>query len=217
MAFPSYFQDFPNLQYTFTTNKAGKAQYFTIKDFFHLLKVRDDILREQTLYTNYYIKDGKRPDQISYELYGDEQYYWVILQINDIVDYYSQWPLSSTELDEYLLRKYGSYSNASAIRHWETVETLDDNGDLILPAGLIVSSDFAYNYRSSKTGPYIDRVSLPRSVTNYEYERRLNEKKSNIFVLNERYISEFVRETSNYARNLPRDQRSEVDISEYFQ
>jgi hypothetical protein len=217
MAFPKYFRDFPNLQYTFSVNKAGKPEYLTIKDFFHRLKVRDDILREKTLYTSYYIQNGKRPDQISYELYGDEQYYWIILQINDIVDYYSQWPLTTTELDKYILKKYGSYSNASLPHHWETVETFDDDGNLVLPGGLRMSSNFSYTYRSSINGAFVEKVSLPVMVTNYEYEQSENEKKKNIFVLNERYINDFIRETTNYARNLPTDQRSEVDISSYFQ
>ena len=36
------------------------------------------------------MKDGnlRDPDQISYEQYGDEQYYWIILQINEIIDFY---------------------------------------------------------------------------------------------------------------------------------
>ena len=217
MTFPKYFRDFPDLQYTFTANKAGKPDYFTIKDFFHLLKVRDDVLKEQTLYTSYYIQNGKRPDQISHELYGDEQYYWIVLQINNIVDYYNQWPLSSSELDKFIIKKYGSYSNASQIHHWETVETLDDDGNLVLPGGLVMSAGFSYNYRASLSGAFVEKTSLPVSVTNYEYEQNLNENKKNIFVLNERYVADFVRETRNYARNLSQNQQSEVDTSTYMQ
>ncbi|GAH23493.1 unnamed protein product, partial [marine sediment metagenome] len=58
-----------------------------IKDYFNLARVREDIFKEDTLYNEYYVKNGERPDQISYEKYGTEAFYWVILQVNDIIDY----------------------------------------------------------------------------------------------------------------------------------
>jgi hypothetical protein len=94
MSTPKYFRNFPNIQYALEVDKAGKPKYINIKDYFHLLTVRDDIYREETLYTTYTVQNGERPDQISYKFYGDEQWYWVLLQVNEITDYYTQWPLS---------------------------------------------------------------------------------------------------------------------------
>jgi hypothetical protein len=92
MSTPKYFRNFPNIQYAVSANKAGIPTYINIKDYFNLLKVRDDIFREETLYAPYTIQNGQRPEQISEAIYGDAQFYWVILQVNDITDYYSQWP-----------------------------------------------------------------------------------------------------------------------------
>ena len=96
---------------TFSTplrwTKQGSPNYINIKDYFHLMTVRDDIYREETLYTTYTVQDGERPDQISYKFYGDEQWYWILLQVNEITDYYTQWPLSEQELGEYVNKKYG--------------------------------------------------------------------------------------------------------------
>ena len=80
MAKPDYFKYFPNIEYPVKLLKSGKTESITIKDYFHLLLPRDDIFKEDTLYEQYYVKNGQRPDQISYNLYGDEQYYWIILQ-----------------------------------------------------------------------------------------------------------------------------------------
>ena len=101
MATPKYFSYFPNIQYAQNVDRNGKIDYLEIKDYFHLLTVRDDVYREQTLYEKYDIKNGERPDQISYKFYGDEQFYWVILQLNGITDYYNEWPLSQFELEAF--------------------------------------------------------------------------------------------------------------------
>jgi hypothetical protein len=50
MSTPKYFRNFPNIQYAVSANKAGIPTYINIKDYFKLLKVRDDIFREETLY-----------------------------------------------------------------------------------------------------------------------------------------------------------------------
>ena len=71
MSTPKYFQYFPNIQYATSINKAGVPSFVSIKDYFHLLTVRDDIYREETLYTKYNIQDGERPDEISYKVYGE--------------------------------------------------------------------------------------------------------------------------------------------------
>lgn len=217
MSFPKYFQDFRNIKYAISTNKAGIPSYINIKDYFHLLRVRDDIFKEDTLYTEYYIQNGERPENVSYRVYGDEQYYWILLQINDITDYYNQWPLSSSELEKFILKKYGSWSKASEIHHYETVETFDDNGNLVVPGGVVVAADYVHIY-PNKPGSGEDVTELssfPVPVSNVEYEQRLNEEKSRIVILKDEYISDYVREVSIYAQNLE-PQNSSVSISDSF-
>ena len=71
MATPKYFNQFPNIEYPYRLNKAGIADTIQIKDYFHFLTVRDGIFKNDTLYTPYYINNGERPDQISWNLYSD--------------------------------------------------------------------------------------------------------------------------------------------------
>ena len=40
------------------------------------------------------------------------------------------------------------------------------------------------------------------SVSNFDYERELNEAKSQIFIMDRKYISNYDREVRTYARNL---------------
>ena len=203
MSTPRYFRDFPNVQYAVKVNKAGQPKYISIKDYFHLLVPRDDIFREETLYSKYLVHDGQRPDEISYAVYGDEQFYWVILQINQITDYYTQWPLQEAELNTYVLRKYGGSAGAGAVHHWETVKTFDEATppNLVLQGGLEVPENFIYYYPTIP-GENQRLSTTPVSVSNYQYERDLNEKKAEISILNPRYIYDYAREVKTYAKNL---------------
>ena len=200
MSTPKYFSYLPDVQYALSANKAGQINYAAMKDFFRMAVVRDDVFKKDTLYTRYTVQNGERPDQISYEIYGDEQYYWVILQINEIVDYYSQWALSDKELDQFITKKYGT-NGGSEIHHYETVETFDSDDNLVLPGGLRVPEDFSYIYPTEINGT-VYKSSTPYYVTNTDYEKRLNESKAEIFILQSKYIYDYVREFKNYGRNV---------------
>ena len=203
MSSQKYFQYFPNIQYAQSINKAGKPNYINIKDYFHLLTVRDDIYREDTLYTTYQIQNGERPDEISYKIYGDEQFYWVILQINEITDYYSQWPLSQDELTKFTAKKYGGTVGAQQIHHYETVDTFDEDTppNLVLPGKLVVPENFEFTYPTIPGGTTFKK-SFPVGVTNYMYELKLNDVKSAIQILDKKYIYTYESEVRTYAKNL---------------
>lgn len=213
MSKPKYFQNFPNIQYALRANKAGKRENIEIKDYFNLLKVRDDIYREETIYSPYTVKNGQRPDQISYDYYGDEQFYWIVLQVNEITDYYNQWPLSETELTEFVNKKYGGPAAAGATRNWETTETFDNATppNLLLEGGLTVPENYIFYY-PSVPGSSITLSSKATSLSNYQYERRLNDRKSQIYLLDKKYIQGYESEVRNYAKNLD-PLTSYVDLS----
>ena len=203
MSTPRYFSQFPNIQYALKVNKAGQSSFINIKDYFHLLTPRNDIYREDTLYNKYVVHDGMRPDEVSYAVYGDEQFYWVVLQINQIVDYYSQWPLSEVELTDYVYKKYGGAAGAGQTHHFETVPVYDQATppNRILPGGLVVPPNYIFRYPPTP-GASQSLFSTPISVSNYQYERKLNDKKSEISILDPSYIYDYAREVRTYANNL---------------
>ena len=202
MATPKYFSYFPNLQYAQNIDRNGKVDYLEIKDYFHLLTPRDDIYREETLYEKYDVRNGERPDQISYKFYGDEQFYWIILQINGITDYYNEWPLSQFELEAFINKKYGA-SGTGLVHHYETVKTYDKASppNLVLEGGLVVSKNFKFTYPITP-GATVYNTSLPVEIDNYTYENRLNEAKSQIFILQKKYVFQYVKEVRNYGKRL---------------
>ena len=212
MASPKYFQNFNSIKYAISANSSGNLEYMEIIDYFQLSTVREDVFAEDTLYVTYTVKNGETPDQISYEQYGDEQFYWIILQVNGIVDYYNEWPLSQVELDEFILTKYGTDTKAGEVHHYETVETLDSDGNLVLPGGMVVGSNFVFEYPSTP-GDTVYLTSFPIEVSNRKYEVELNDAKGEIDILNPRYVADYYRETKKNARRAAK-QESQIDISE---
>ena len=233
MATPNYFSKFPNLRYGVSMNRAGVVEYINIKDYFNHVVLREYEFSRGTLISPYVVKNGERPDQISYNEYEDEQYYWIILQVNNIVDYYNEWPLSQYDLDKMIVQKYGN--NTEEVHHYETIEIKDAKGNVVLPGrgtlgpdrgglakpGLRVSEDYSFTYptypgsnvfitKSGSTGT--SAVCTP--ITNRQYEYDLNEDKSQIWILNPGLLPDFLRDLSKYTGGLV-DQQSELDVSDY--
>ena len=178
------------------------------------MRLRDEVFREDTLYTEYVLQDGETPDKVSRKFYEDEQYYWVILQINGIIDYYNQWPLSSYELEQYIIRKYG-IEGSGEVHHYETVEVKDSQGHILQHAGLRVNADYKFLYVDS-SDPAIELSAFPSEITNRAYEFDLNSEKGRIQILDPEYILDYAREYTNHVRRQP-EKKSEVDISEAIQ
>lgn len=200
MANPNYFEQLPNIMYGQTINRAGIVNYVKMKDFFRLMRVRDDIFAEDTLYREYVVQNGLRPERVAFELYGDERFYWVILQINDIDDFWNQWPLNQVELETFITERYGSA--ADDISHYETQEVKNDDGDVLLEGGFVVPQNFKFLYYPNPDSNDISLTSFPVAVTNRQKEFNNNDKKSSINVIDPKYIFDFEREYYNYARNL---------------
>ena len=60
-------------------------------DYSNLIK-GNDILLELTMV------DGDTPQSIAYQYYNDKKYYWILLLVNNIVDYFYDWYLSYEEV-----------------------------------------------------------------------------------------------------------------------
>ena len=214
MASPNYFNNLPDIDYAYKVNRSGQTSHLKIKDYFHLMTTRDDIFKKETLFKTHTIIDGMRPEQISYEEYGDEKYYWIILQVNEITDYYNQWPLSQYELDEHLDKKYGSKLND--IRHYEMPTVKDEEGRVLLKGGQVVHEDYVYEYQPNPLNLFFESAR-PYAVTNIEYEYQQNDMKSEIQLLRKQLLYKYENEIQFAADRInPGSLSSEIDIAEYY-
>jgi hypothetical protein len=166
-----YFKEFPKIIYDIT----GRGDFKLITDLLRRVKVRDGIKNNVSVFDKYNVPDGQTPEQTSELLYGTQDYWWVILLMNNIKDRYYDWPLSTRQFQDYMTSKY---ANADAIRHYEIVQTsgpdhIQDNSHLI-------------EVNSTQPGA--------TSVSYREYENRLQDKKRQIQILDKQYLPSFVDE-----------------------
>jgi len=168
-----YFSYFPKMYYDAVQDGTSSPKLVT--DLLTRLKVRKGIVNEISALSTYSVVSGETPEQVSYKLYGTVNYYWVILLVNDIKDRFFDWPLSDQQFEDYVA---GKYSNPNGIHHYEIVQT----------SGATTSIDESHKIEVNST------TSGATSVTNYEYERRLQDQKRLIKVLDQQYLSQFVEE-----------------------
>ena len=183
-----YFRELPNIEYqSFLSDKKSSRDYILVKNLFRRTKIRDDLLREVTLFKKYDIPDGSRPDLVAEELYGSSEYDWVVLISAGIINPRDQWPLSNKDIYDYSVKKYG-IDKITDVKYYETIEVRDADDRLILPAGKIVDPDFSI---PNPTNP-LATINPVTAITNYEYETQLNESKRSIYLLNPSYLQQFL-------------------------
>lgn len=154
----AYFRNLPNFDYVSRDpNQRQISEYTTVKNFFKRGKLKDDIFGNLAYFTKYKIVGDDRPDNVAYQIYGDETLDWVILVSNNILNIQSEWPMTQTVFDKVMLEKYGSYEELyGGIHHYETQEIKDSLGNILLYSGIKIpknwksGSNFLQGYKTNK-------------------------------------------------------------------
>ena len=135
----NFFKFFPTVPYAFQANSGTFALNIT-NPTVHI-KIQERLKEVVSIYYDYVVQEGERPDTVSTKLYGGPEYTWVILLVNTIFSLYD-WPLGSEEFNAFIEDKYGSVTTAMATTLFKTAagyfvdevtyNTLDaDNRDTI--------------------------------------------------------------------------------------
>ena len=212
----TYFRELPSILYQSPlSTRSSSDEYVEVKNLFRRVKLRDDLKGSITHLTNYYIRDGFRPDQVAEAIYGDPRFDWVILVTNNITNIRDQWPLNHFDFQNYLLEKYESEENYTKIHHYITEMALDSRKRVVVPEGLRVDSNFNSQFIDQNIGvevnygggtlnelSTVDESGTVKdasgnvvthdnilAVTNYEYEEDLNDSKRRIRILKEDYLN----------------------------
>jgi hypothetical protein len=186
----NYFSKVPNFDYVSRLPDAKISDYIRVKNLFKKGKLREDIFQNLAFFEKYTINGDDRPDNVSFKVYDDPIFDWVILLSNNIINIQSEWPLPQRDFDQFLLEKYGDYDNLyNGIHHYETIEVKNSQDVTIVPSGLIVQDNYTVSYYDFFIDQQVETGNLSIPVTNYEYEEDLNNKKRNIFVLKPFYLN----------------------------
>ena len=168
-----YFSKFPLRVYDVEGNKNFKL----LPDILRRVKVRSGLASSRFVFDKYNVKEGEKPEDVAFKYYGDAQYHWVIMMINNITDRYYEWPMRQADFADFLTDKYGAGSEDS-VHHYELAQT----------SGATSSSD---NSHMLEVNSDTDGAT---AITNREYEERQQENFRQIRLLDEKYLDAFTEE-----------------------
>ena len=192
-----YFRKLPNLNYpSLLKDRESNIDFVQTKNLFRRAKVREDLFDNFMQFDKYKIIGDERPDNVAQKVYDNDDLDWVVLMSNNIIDIKNEWPLTQSQLNEFINEKYTAQQLVS-IHHYETLELRDNKNQLILPAGLVVDEDFNMEYLSGgqvkSTNSLVDGRPI-KAVTFFDYENDLNEQKRNINVLKQEFLGLFIKD-----------------------
>ena len=185
----NYFKQLPNFDYISRINeRRSNRDYLEVKNLFRRPIIREDIFTDFMSFTKYKIEGDERPDQVAYNVYGDEDLDWVVLLANNIINVRDEWPMSQGDFNNYLSEKYGDTGGVDLIKHYETIQIKDSKGKIFVPKGKIVDSTFKATFLDSGTNQLVE-VSPIQGISYRTYEERLQDDKRNINILESRFLS----------------------------
>jgi len=172
-----YFNLMPKIYY----DSADIGQPKIVTNLMRRVGLRAKIKTNTMLFDTYKVKEGETPEIIAHKMYGDSELHWIVMLVNNIIDRYHDWPMSTNQFNSYLNQKYvdaDGNPDMSGVHHYEIDQTSGDTKVTIEVTDLTT-------YPSAST------------VTNYEYEQRRQDRIREIRLLDPRYKDMFVDEYEN--------------------
>jgi len=172
----SYFSRFPLMVY----DVKGNEDYKLLPDILRRVKIRSGLRAGSFLFDKYDVRDGERPEDVAFKIYGDAELHWVILMTNNVTDRYYQWPLSQPQFQEHITDKYGA-GNEDAVHHYEKTQD----------SGPTSSTDFSHLVECNEGDEGFGIIS------NRDYEYRKQDEYRQIRLLDKRFLDSFLEEFDN--------------------
>lgn len=217
-----FFEKFPRIAYDI--NGSARSEYQSVVNIFFRLRFIRNILGNASAYYEYLITDADTPEILADKFYGDPEAHWIILLANDIVDPQYDWPLNTTDFNNYIIDKYSSIEAAkTTVHHYEKVIQREES-----LSGIITETRFEINYANLTSNLASSLSSIPydyytgladeQSVSTYnmgdgrtvvetisreaiycyDYELAENEKKRNIKIIRPEFYGQITKEFDRY-------------------
>ena len=172
-----YFQQFPLNIY----DAVGNGDYKVVTDLLSRVALHTKAKSVAALYDTYDVRSGETPEMVAFNVYGDPEYHWVILLVNNITDRYHQWPMNNRQFLAHLAERY---DNVDATHHYEIYQVSGDTTVKI-------------NIGPSDVDTDGDTIADAVLVTNREYEEAKQDEIRKIRLLDPEYLEHFVEDFEN--------------------
>ena len=169
----NYFRNIPKIGYDIYGTEPN--MYRNVTNIMKRISFKPAVIEDISDYYPYRVKDGERPDILSFQKYGTVAYAYLIMLINDIYDPLFDWPLTSQQFEKYLTSKYGSVSSAMGTTkyYYQIVraEVARTGTSERVPAVKFIVDQTTYDALDS---------GVQSTQTVYEWEDELNDNKRDI-------------------------------------
>ena len=151
-----------------TTFQYDANNEIVVRDFIRSVQINGPFFTQDALFDTYYMSDGEKIENISYNYYGTSEYHWVIMYINGIFNPRKQCP----QTEEYMRNICPDiYGNVDSIHHYE---------------------------KTDGSGEWVDKFTKPSiPITNIQFMISQNELKRPIKLLKRQYLSYFLNQYEN--------------------
>lgn len=194
-----YFENFPIINYN----------NINVQNLLVRIRLLEGSKQQSTIYYPYVVKDGEKAETIAFNYYDSTDYVWIVYLVNNIIDPCYDWPLSSSQFDRYIAKKYESTTGANdginvakaTVAGYQQIPVtyyINQSTNAVLTSNAYISSGVSdpYNWLPVVQDNNIllspDSVYDPtkyNSIDLYTTELNANEKKKFIRLLDKTYTS----------------------------
>lgn len=205
-----YFKYFNRIEYNSNDN-----YYDVVTNIMNRFTLEEKFKNNVAVYYKYSIRDNETPELLARKFYGDTERHWIILSMNNIVDPFYDWPLSTKSFNKYLENKYSgssyadtantnisglTWSKSNIHSYFKTIETTFNSYQS--SKTLEIDSGTYTNLITGETqvdpelanGNVITKNIIKSNKTYYDYEYDGNENKRPIKILKKEFIKPLMEE-----------------------
>ena len=187
----NYFRSIPSINYDIWGTEP--RHYQSVTNIMKRVKFKPEVLEDISEYYPYIVRDGERPDIISFQQYETVAFSYLILLINDIQDPIFDWPLSTQQFEQYILNKYGSVNSAMMTTKYYyqiiRAEVARTGTSERVPEVKFIVDETTYNA--------LDQT-LRKTQTMYDWEDELNNDKKEIRLISPNFIHDIDYQVKQY-------------------
>ena len=187
----NYFRSIPSTSYDIWGTEP--RNYQSVTNIMKRVKFKPEVLEDISEYYPYFVRDGERPDIISYNQYDTVAFAYLIILINDVQDPIFDWPLSTQQFEQFIANKYGSLDSAMTTtkNFYQIVraEVPRTGTSERVPEVKFIVDETTYNS--------LDQA-LRTTQTNYDWEEELNNDKKEIRLISPNFIHDIDYQVKQY-------------------
>ena len=132
-----YFKNFPKFLYDFKYGTTNDTKMSIVMDITRNVRFRKEVLENFTLYDEYDLKDNETAEMVAERVYGNPNYHWIIMLVNQKYDYLSDFPIDYNSLKNNTAKKYNpnlhsqdGYWRISGGKLYAIFDNIEDSADL---------------------------------------------------------------------------------------